>query len=383
MRVVFVSNYFNHHQKPLCEEIYKRLGDDFAFISTSVMREERRKLGYSMDNLPTYVHLSYESDQNYAEALAMINEADVVIAGAAPNKMLRKRIRQGKLLFRYSERPFKVEPSFARRLYNAIRFRNKDLWRKKNIYMLCASAYAATDFRSMGLYKNRMFKWGYFPEVKEYDIDALMNGKKRNKLLWCGRFLDWKHPDDAIMLAKRLKDAGYDFELDIIGTGVMEEQLHELVRQYDLADCVHFLGSMSPAQVRHHMEEAGIYLFTSDRKEGWGAVLNESMNSGCAVVASDAIGSVPFVVKNGSNGYIYESGNLDELFELTQKLLENHAVQIKAGEDAYRSVCELWCASTAVDRFFEIMAGLLSERKKMDMQTDVFDNGPLSKVFSK
>ena len=36
------------------------------------------------------------------------------------------------------------------------------------------------------------------------------------------------------------------------------------------------------------MEQADIYLFTSDRNEGWGAVANEAMNSACAMVA-DAI----------------------------------------------------------------------------------------------
>lgn len=51
---------------------------------------------------------------------------------------------------------------------------------------------------------------------------------------------------------------------------------------------------MKASEVRSYMEKADIYLFTSDFNEGWGAVLNESMNSGCAVVASHAIGSVPF-----------------------------------------------------------------------------------------
>ena len=34
------------------------------------------------------------------------------------------------------------------------------------------------------------------------------------------------------------------------------------------------------------MEKADIFLFTSDRREGWGAVANEAMNSACALVVS-------------------------------------------------------------------------------------------------
>jgi hypothetical protein len=37
---------------------------------------------------------------------------------------------------------------------------------------------------------------------------------------------------------------------------------------------------MPPEEVRVHMEQSNIYLFTSDFGEGWGAVLNEAMNSG-------------------------------------------------------------------------------------------------------
>lgn len=55
-------------------------------------------------------------------------------------------------------------------------------------------------------------------------------------------------------------------------------------------------------KVREHMEDADIFLFTSDYNGGRGAVLNESMNSGCMVAASHAIGSVPFLLEDGKRG---------------------------------------------------------------------------------
>ena len=45
------------------------------------------------------------------------------------------------------------------------------------------------------------------------------------------------------------------------------------------------MGALKPADVRKEMERADIFLFTSDYKEGWGAVLNEAMNARCAIVA--------------------------------------------------------------------------------------------------
>ena len=53
MKIVLISNYFNHHQRPLCDA-FVRLCDSFFFIATSVMREERKKLGYAFVE-PEYV----------------------------------------------------------------------------------------------------------------------------------------------------------------------------------------------------------------------------------------------------------------------------------------------------------------------------------------
>ncbi|MBQ4602618.1 MAG: glycosyltransferase family 4 protein [Clostridia bacterium] len=374
MKLVFVSNYFNHHQKPFCEEMYKRLGEDFRFISTSEMREERKKLGYKQGEDLEYVLLSHKSEEGKKEALSLINNADVVIAGAAPNELLTDRIKSGKLLFRYSERPFKKRISFLKKLYFAFDFRKKDLFKKKNIYMLCASGYAAADYASVGVYKGRTYKWGYFPEVKEYDIDELLSKKKRNTLLWCGRFLDWKHPDDALKLAAKLKESGYDFHLNIVGKGEMEEELKQLSLDLGLLDYVTFLGSMPPERVREYMEEAGIYLFTSDRKEGWGAVLNESMNSGCAVIANQAAGSVPYLLKNRENGLVYSLGEIDALYEKVKYLLDDPSKQAEYGANAYRTLTDMWNAETVVQRILELSAVLLRDKESFGL----FDKGPCS-----
>ena len=375
LKIVFVSNYFNHHQKPFCEEMFQRLGNDFSFISTSVMREERRNLGYKQDDRQPYVILAYENTQQQQRALELIQNADVVIAGSAPKQLFLERIRKGKLLLRYSERPFKKKMSLPKRIYHSLRFHQADLW-KKNVYMLCAGAYTSVDFASIGMYQNRTYRWGYFPEVRTYQTDALMSEKQITSLMWCGRFVDWKHPDDAILLASRLKESGYAFRLNMVGTGIMEDELHKLVKDLDLDDVVKFLGSMPTEQVRNHMEQSGIYLFTSDRQEGWGAVLNEAMNSGCAVVASDAIGAVPFLLEHEKNGLIYQSGNLDMLYEKVSWLLDHPEEQKRMGSNAYSTIHTDWNASVAAARLCNLAQSLLDGAK----YPDLYPSGPCSHV---
>ena len=146
-----------------------------------------------------------------------------------------------------------------------------------------------------------------------------------------------------------------------------------MVNNKGLSDCVRLLGSKTTEEVRRYMEEASIFLFTSDRNEGWGAVLNEAMNSGCAVVASHAIGSVPFLINYGNTGLIYRSGDIEDLYEKVKYLIENQDKATELGKKAYSTLTELWNAETAAERFKQIVQAI-----KAGGTTNLFDDGPCS-----
>lgn len=371
MKIVFLSNFFNHHQRMLSHYLHELTDGNFFFIESMTMDDERLKLGWGESFIPDYV-ISYENNIDYCRTV--IDEADVLIFGSAPQKYLLKRIIKNKLIFKYTERPIKKNNTL---LKNICRF---FVWRvmnpqKKKIYLLCASAFAAADYAKFGLYKNKTYKWGYFPETKQYDIDALIRKKNADHILWCGRFIDWKHPDDVIEIAAKLKKEGYNFRITMIGNGEMKELLCDRVLAMGLDDIVHIAGSMTPEQVRIEMENSGIYLFTSDHQEGWGAVLNEAMNSGCAVIASHAIGSVPFLLEHEKNGIIYESGNISDLLCKVRYLLDNINEQKRLGKQAYHTVVEKWNAKTASERFIRI-----AQQIDKSGYSDLYEEGPCSRA---
>ena len=369
MKLVFVSNFFNHHQKPLCDAFYGHLGEEFRFVATTTVPQARRALGYEVLTAP-YVVPAYAAPRFRELAKALVDEADVVIAGSAPEALLRDRIRAGKLLFRYSERPLKKGFSLVRYLPRLVRWHLRNPMTKP-IYMLCASAYTAPDYAKFGLFRNRCYKWGYFPEAKRYaDVNALMDAKEPASILWASRMLDWKHPDDALEIAHRLKLAGYDFTMTMIGMGPMEQQLRDRIEEYGLSEQVRMPGSMKPEEVRAHMEKSGIFLFISDRNEGWGAVLNESMNSGCAVVGCEAIGSVPYLIRCGKNGLTYAPGDVDGLYEQVKYLLDHPGEQRRLGAAAYCTISECWNGDNAAERFIELSRRILAGEKMPDVYED-------------
>lgn len=374
MKVVFVSNYFNHHQKPFSEEMYKRLGAGYSFISTSPMRDERRALGYCDNDEPDYVLRSYTDKNAESRAKELICSADAVIVGSCPEALIAERIKSGKLTFRYSERPFKKRVSLAKKLYYSLKWRGDA--RRKNVYMLSAGSYAFSDFSSIGLYKNKALKWGYFPETLTYDLPQLMAEKVKNRILWCGRFIHWKHPETGIKLAKQLKDNGYDFSLHFIGTGEMEAELKRQITEMGLTENVTLCGAMPPQDVRKAMESASVFLLTSDQQEGWGAVLNEAMNSGCAVVASNSAGATTYLAEDGKNSLVFNIENEDELFKKVKSLLDNPEKCAKLGEKGYNTITKLWNGKVAAERFLLLCESII----KGEAISDLFENGPCSRA---
>lgn len=374
--ISFVSNYFNHHQRFLSQELYEKTNGNYYFIATSEMREERRALGYGEVSLPSYVLNAHLSDSEKSKAEKYIISSDAVIIGSADEGYINKRKENSDLVFRYSERIFKKKKNFIDFVRDGIGHRIKNPVCKP-VYLLCAGAYVSSDYAKFGLFRNKAYKWGYFPETKYYDdIYNVINNKKKHSILWAGRFIDWKHPDDALKAAEILKKSGFDFELNFIGTGEMENHLKMLADKKGLSDCVGFSGSMKPEKVRLCMEKSEIFLFTSDRNEGWGAVLNEAMNSGCAVVASHEAGSVPYLTKNGENALVYESGDCQMLAEKIMYLLNNPENRKQISAAAYKTVAEEWNATVASERLINLVQHIIDGEKYPDLYKD----GPCSKA---
>lgn len=370
IKFVFVSNYLNHHQIPFCNAMRERMKGSFVFIQTESMEAERVRMGWNEKTAQPYLMLYYEEPEKCRQ---LIDEADVVLFGGSDEESyIESRLDAGKPVIRYSERMYKtgqwkaVSPRGLKKKYH-----DHTQYRKAAVYLLCAGAYVASDFHIVRAYPGKMFCWGYFPETRHYDVDKLMDEKGRKtgtgqggnsavvpSILWAGRMIDWKHPELPMETAAYLKDRGLLFHMDIIGGGDKKEQLDAMRSRYGLEDYVSLPGFMSPEQVRAYMEKADIYLFTSDRQEGWGAVANEAMNSGCALVADHMIGAVPYLVKHGENGFIYRDGNKKQLFELTEKLVQDRNLCRELGRNAYRTITEVWNAEEAANHLAKLCVNL-------------------------
>lgn len=358
VKLVFLSNYLNHHQIPFCDAMYRLLEGSFAFIQTEAVEQERVRMGWKERNEKPYLYLYYEEPETCRRLMETCGVA--LFGGTDEESYIRPRLESRRPVIRYTERLYKsgqwraVSPRGLLKKYQ-----DHTRYRKESVYLLCAGAYVPSDFHIVHAYPGRMLKWGYFPETRHYDVDKLMQEKDSEtvRLLWAARMIDWKHPELPIKAAAYLKERGCRFHLDMVGGGELEDMVRKLIQTCNVENEVTLRGYCAPDEVRSLMEKSHIYLATSDRKEGWGAVVNEAMNSGCAVVGDHMMGAVPYLICHGRNGMIYRDGRENQLFRMTEELVRDRALCERLGRSALRTITEEWNAETAAERLVVFCTG--------------------------
>ena len=178
-----------------------------------------------------------------------------------------------------------------------------------------------------------------------------------------------------IQLAKQLRFKEYEFHIEMIGDGNLKEMIQNEIVKYNLEDYITLTGSLPNNQVMKKMQDSNVFLFTSDRNEGWGAVLNEAMSSGCAVVASNEIGSAPFLIENKTNGLIFKSKDNISLFNQVEKLIRDRDYCNELAKNAYLTMYEIWSPENAANNFIHLTKSLLSNSKI------TIQEGPCSKAY--
>lgn len=396
MKLVFFCNYLNHHQVLVADALFDILGENYAFVATKPASPALLKGGADYSVSRSYCIRAYEGGPALEKAILLAREAEVCVFGAdamifAVERAKSVSSKSSQLSFEIAERWLKkgllnfASPRLLKWLYYYHKY-----YKKAGFYRLCASAYTKVDDKTLHAYDNRWYKWGYFTKTNSlceepqgsHDLPTSVN-KQSVRIMWCGRFLAWKHPEHAVMMANKLRNKGYEFRLEIYGdegnaakhdSVFPREKLKRLIKDMALGDYVQLMGNRPNAEIIQSMQHNSIFIFSSDKNEGWGAVANESMANGCVLVASDAIGSSPYLIKDGYNGFMYRSCDVDSLTEKVEWLINHPEERIQMQRNAHKSMNELWSPQVAAENLLTLIDCL-----KNDLETSI-QEGPCSKA---
>ena len=123
--------------------------------------------------------------------------------------------------------------------------------------------------------------------------------------------------------------------LTLVGDGSEHQNLMQMVDTMRLHN-VTFTGKVANNDIYTLLDQADIML-SSPTVDNMPVSLLEAMNAGLLVISS-RVGGVPYMIKNGSNGLLFESNNHDELAKKMLWAIENQAVAKTLIQQAYRSV---------------------------------------------
>ena len=361
-RLAYCSNIWTHHQSPICLELVRLLGEDrFAMCLFEAVHEERRNLGWAgaVPDDPWIVGPP-NTDGDIQRLRQIVCDADVAVLGACPQQIQAERVATGKLTFIMGERLMR-KGHFRLRMLNP-RFAWGIRWlrstaNRPNVHYLAIGAHAGADARTIGVFGDRMWKWGYF--VPPTDRPFHERRPTSVRILWAGRYIFWKRVDTIVRAIATLGPLGDKCVLELIGAGPTRGSIERLAQRLGVSRRVLFGDPVAPEIVRQRMAEADIYVLPSNHLEGWGAVVGEAMCEGCVVVANKMAGASRTLIEHGRTGFLFADGDVRGLGDILRSLIVDVDKRRDVGRAAATHMQQLWHPRIGAERLVALCRGLL------------------------
>lgn len=147
------------------------------------------------------------------------------------------------------------------------------------------------------------------------------SNSEKLRLIILGQVAPSKNHIEALQALKICKDRGLDFELDIVGKAEDPSYLDELKNYITSAGLnVNLKGfSSKPVELLQQQDA----LLMCSRMEAFGRVTVEALKCGIPVVAAASGGSLE-IVEDGTTGYFYQPGDVEDFAEKIILLKKNY-----------------------------------------------------------
>ena len=378
MSLVLGTNIWSHHQTPLAQQFISMLGENhFRSAVFENVDDERRSMGWASEHDVPWLIGPPHNETEKNNILRSCIDADVMIIGDCPREIMRARIATGKLTFIAAERILK-KPFHKLRMLNpryALGINEYcEMINRSNVHALTIGHYAPYDLQKIGAFENRIWEWGYFTDVSATPPVELPN--RSLKILWCGRLLQLKRVDTILKAISKIRDSASIDECLIVGDGPAKESLIHLSNRLHLPQAlIKFIPSVSFSQVRSLMRDSDVFIFPSNRYEGWGAVAGEAMSEGSVLVANEQAGAARKLIVDGVTGFIFKDGDANQLASYLNILSHDYKRRMMMRQLAWERMNTIWSPKVAAERLLSLIHGLLLGKPPF------FAEGPCSKAI--
>jgi len=272
----------------------------------------------------------------------LVDRSDIIFVGAILDKRLCRLVKNNPKSVPIFEHLSRFRPFFPNivveslrriKFYLTIQRRLSHLNKK---YVLCRSSFAGSDFRFCGWSKRTTLKFSYFP-ILSYASDEQL--KDKQDILYVGRDIGVKHPEIALF-AYRLLSQRQPNKLYIVGEGL---------KKYVDRDDIIWNESIENRDLLKLFAKSSVFVFPSDRREGFGVVVLEALAAGCIVFANSSAGATRYLINDKKNGFSYKTKRgLKKRIAYFEKMPPEQILEMR--RNAVRTVQLLWNGSVAAKR---------------------------------
>jgi glycosyltransferase involved in cell wall biosynthesis len=181
-------------------------------------------------------------------------------------------------------------------------------------------------------------------------------------ILSVGRMVEKKGFGDLISAVRILRERGREFQVEIIGSGPLKEQIQTRVEELHLEDRVRLLGAKAQDFVRAAYQRAALFVLpcvvtSNGDRDGIPNVLYEAMASGTPVIATP-VSAIPELIDSDRNGMLVDQRSPEMLANAIDKLLLHRDLRDRFARAARDTIEERFTIDRTARELFELFRKL-------------------------
>lgn len=168
----------------------------------------------------------------------------------------------------------------------------------------------------------------WLPNYKELDKGAVTGfppehfEEKPLRFLFLSSMRNGKGVKTLLHAFQKVLDKGIPAELDYYGP-IKADLDRQILETIEKSENIRYCQAVDNSKVIEVMQSYHVFVFPTEFvTEGFPAVLVEAMASGLPIIASD-INEVPEIIQEGRNGWIFHSGDKEQLADRILYCIEN------------------------------------------------------------
>lgn len=238
---------------------------------------------------------------------------------------------------------------------------SRPLWKQflKNIVLRClfriidAGLYIGSHnrdfYRVYGMNDARLYFTPYSVDNKFFEREAERLKQQKSILrddfqlhpdypviLFCGKLIPKKQPLLLLQAFSSVRE-NYPCSLLFAGDGMLRDQIEGKVKRDNIPD-VRVTGFLNQSEISRAYAAADILVLPSAWEETWGLVMNEAMNFGLPIIATDRVGGAADLVREGENGHIIPYQDPQALARALEGLVKDGARRRRYGEESLKLI---------------------------------------------